>query len=139
MGKVHKLRLRSDLFIKNLDNIKKEAVHLSPNLVDLNKSQLKDEHENALDQPITPAYSASYAVQKGFSTPDLYYSGHLFSTMRLFASQKTFKIMGFTDYVKKLTVKYGDNFFGIAKSKTDEAKAITTKAIATRYRKEVFK
>ena len=138
MGAVHELTIRSNRFVMDMDNVIKSIVTDNQALIDLNRSQLKDEHKTALDQPITPPYSYLTRQIKGFSTPDLYDTGAMSKAMKLRKSRTGYIITSLVDYTEKLTEKYGLNIFGIAPSKQDQAKAITTPMLAKEYKSKVF-
>ena len=140
MGAVHELRIRSNNFVAALDNTIIMIVNEhQEELVNLNREQLKDEHKTALDQPITPPYSTTTKSYKGFSTPDLFDTGTMQASMKIRVNKGFYSIMAFTDYVPKLLAQYGKNIFGIAPSKQDKAKAVTTKALQESYRKNVVR
>ena len=107
-------------------------------MLNLNRSQLKDEHKTKLDQPITPPYSPSYADWKGFKTPDLFVTGAMFAAMKLRKNQNQYIITSLVEYTKKLTEKYSMDIFGIAISKQSEAYAITTPLLAAQYKAKVL-
>ena len=138
MGKVHDLRVRSNRFVMDMENVIKSIITDNQALLDLNRSQLKDEHKTKLDQPITPPYSRTYAEWKGFKTPDLYVTGAMFNTMKLRKSREGYVITSLVEYTKKLTEQYGMDIFGIAISKQTEAHSITTPLIAEQYKTKVF-
>ncbi len=138
MGAVSELRKRSNKFVADLQAHIEAAVDDNQQLLNLNKSQLKDEHATINDSPILPPYSNEYAALKGFRTPDLYFSGDLFKSMTIEAKGTQYIIEGHTDYTEKLKAKY-KGIFGVAKSKQSIAKQITTKLLAQFYKAEVIK
>lgn len=140
MGKVHELRIRSNRFIMDLDNVIKSIVTDNEQLLNLNREQLKDEHKNKLDEFIQPPYSRNYAIWKGFSTPNLYVTGNMFSKMKLRTTRNGYIITSLVEYTQKLTDEYGYGLdvFGIALSKQNEAYQITTPLLTDEYRKKVL-
>lgn len=137
MGAVHELTLRSNRFVMDLDNVIKSVITDNPDLLNLNKAQLKDEHKNKLDQPITPPYSYLTQQLKGFRTPNLYDTGTMFAAMKLRKTRTGYTVVSMVDYFDKLNEKYADAF-GIAISKQPEAHAITTPLIAEQYKAKVL-
>jgi hypothetical protein len=135
---VHELRTRSNAFVNNLQSYIDGVVDDNEQLLNLNREQLKEEHKNALDQFISPQYSAAYAAFKGFRTPDLYLTGDMFRAMTIEAQGESYRINSSVDYAEKLKAKYGDDIFGVAKSKQGRAKQITTKMLAELYKTYVL-
>ena len=135
---IRELTERSNKFIQNLQSYIEGAIDDNTELLDLNRSQLKDEHKTINDQAITPQYSSEYAQLKGFKTPDLYVTGTLFESMTIETKGETFEIKGNTDYTGKLIEQYSGDVFGIAKSKRPKAKQITTKQLSSDYQKAVL-
>jgi hypothetical protein len=121
-----------------LENEIKEIITDNQALLDLNRSQLRDEHKTKLDKAITPPYSKNYATLKGFKTPDLYVTGAMFKAMKLRKSRDGYVITSLVDYAVKLIEKYTPDIFGIAKSKQTEAYAITTPELTKRYKEKVL-
>lgn len=138
MGRIHDIRLRSDRFIEQIDSYIETVIDDNQDLLNLNREQLKEEHSTKKGQPIRPRYSKWYAEFKGFETPDLYLTGETQETLTIEAKGKQFNIEGHTEQVPKLIDKYGADIFGIPNARTNEAKNITTKAIADLFKKHVL-
>ncbi len=138
MGQFHELRTRHNRFVEQLDLTIQDVINDNQSLLDLNRKQLKDEHKDTLDRLIKPEYSPWYARLKGFKTPDLFATGETHKTLMIEATGDQFNIKGTTDQAPGLEKKYGP-VFGIAKSMLNDAKSITTVAIAKIYRTLVFK
>lgn len=138
MGTFHELAQRHGTFVKNLQSYIEGVVDDNQEILNLNRSQLKDEHSLIDDTPIRPQYSKNYAEFKGFKTPDLFLSGDLFRGLTIESKGNKYEIKGHTDYTPKLIKQYGKGIFGIAKSKQPAAKIITTKQLAKEYLKSVF-
>jgi len=138
MGQFHELRVRHNRFVDQIDTTIEDVINDNQALLDLNRRQLKEEHKDTLDRLIKPEYSPWYARLKGFKTPDLYDTGETHKTLMIEAKDDQFNITGTTDQSPALVKKYGP-VFGIAKSMFDDAKSITTVAIAKIYRNLVFK
>ena len=136
---VAELRQRSNRFTENIDIYIENVIDDNQALIDLNREQLHNEHKTANDQPITPQYSKWYAAIKGFSTPDLYATGETQRTLTIEATRDgQFYIDGHTEQTPELMEKYGEDIFGIARSRRSQAKAITTEAMAKLYKEIVL-
>jgi hypothetical protein len=133
MGALHEFRIRHNKFTANIDKYIEGIIDDNQQLLDLNRSQLKDEHKTINDTAIVPPYSSGYAQFKGFKTPDLYLSGDMFNEMSITTKGKQYFIKSGVDYYSKLVAKYKDTF-GIAKSKQPKAKQITTEQLLKEYK-----
>ena len=139
MGLVHELRIRSNRFVERIDSYVAEVIDDNEKLLNLNRQQLKEEHKTSKDQPIRPVYARWYAELKGFDTPDLYATGETQKTLTIEATKSgQFHIDGHTEQVPKLLSKYGEDIFGIPRSRTSEAKEITTQALAELFKEIVL-
>lgn len=139
MGDFHELRVRSNEFVSNLQVYIEEVIDDNPQLLDLNRKQLKDEHKTSKDVAISPPYSPFTAQRKGFKTPDLYDTGETQKTLTIEAKGNQYEIKGHTEWTQSLISRYGADIFGIATSRLAEARQITTKKLSEIYRKVVFK
>jgi len=133
MGALHDFRIRHHNFAKNINKYVEGIVDDNQSLLDLNRSQLKDEHKTTNDTPIVPPYSSGYAQLKGFKTPNLFFSGDMFNEMSIAAKGKKYFIKSGVDYFSKLIADYKDTF-GIAKSKQAKAQKITTDQLTEEYK-----
>jgi len=139
MGALHDFRLRHNQFTQNIDGYVSGIIDDNQDLLDLNREQLKEEHKTAKDQFIIPKYSKNYAKRKGFTTPDLYVTGLMFKEMTIESKGQQFTINSGVDYAPGLIEKYSSDIFGIAISKRDQAKQITTRELADQYKKVCYK
>lgn len=136
---VHELRIKSNRFVENIDSYIESVIDDNQELLDLNREQLKDEHKTTKDQPIRPKYSKGYAALKGFDTPDIYLTGELQKTMIIEATKdRQFYVRPTVEYGFKIIEQYGEEIFGIAKSKLTRAKQITTALLSKIYKQSVF-
>ena len=135
MGKLHEFAVKHAAFVKSMDGRIVNIIDGNQNLLNLNRAQLKKEHKTSADVSVSPKYrSAEYARMKGFTIPDLYLTGAMFKAMTLQADGKTFEINSLVPYAPKLINQYGDEIFGIPKSKQPAAKQITTNDLAKQYK-----
>jgi len=139
MGKLHELRLRSNRFVENINLYVQDVIDDNQALLDLNRQQLKEEHKTKKDKLISPEYSKTTAMLKGFRTPDLYDTGEMQRTLTIAATNDgNYYIDPTVDYGNSLIERYSEDIFGIAESKQGKAKSITTKLLAEIYRKIVM-
>lgn len=138
MGAFHKFRVIHNRFVNQLDGIITSIVDGNDELVQLNRDQLAAK-KNVKDATIRPKYSRMWAAVKGFSDPDLKYTGDMYESMTITATPENFYIQGHTDYTEKLIAQYSPDIFGIAKSKLSKAKQITTTALAKVYKSTCYK
>lgn len=138
MGKLHDFVVKHHTFTQNLDSYIEGIIDDNQQLLNLNREQLKEEHKTAKDQFISPKYSKEYADFKGFTVPDLYFSGDMFKAMTIEAKGNQFEINSGVDYTDKLKDRYSDDIFGIALTKQNTAKKITTEQLAKEYKKICF-
>ncbi len=136
MGAIHELRLRSNKFVAELEVIIEAGITDNKGLATLNREQLKD-HKNVADQTITPPYSLAYAKKKGFKDPDIFVTGGIHNSLVIEARDNKYWIYGKSPFAKYFPEKYGD-IYGIAPSKFDRAKAITSRIILAEYKQRVL-
>lgn len=138
MGALHDFAVKHHKFVENIDSYIEGIIDDNQELLNLNRSQLKEEHKTAKDQFIAPKYTRNYAKFKGFTIPDLYLTGDMFEAMSIEAKGQQFTINSSVDYAPKLIEQYGADIFGIAKTKQDQAKQITTDELAKQYREVCY-
>jgi len=139
MGKLHDFALKHDAFTKQINGRMVGIIDGNQNLLNLNRAQLKKEHKTSAGNYISPKYrSKEYAALKGFTIPDLYFSGAMFKGMTIEANEKTFTINSTVPYAPKLIGQYGADIFGIPKTKQSSAKQITTTELIKQYKKACY-
>lgn len=138
MGLLHDFATRHHKFVENIDSYIESIIDDNQELLNLNRSQLKDEHKTAKDQFVAPKYTRNYAKFKGFTIPDLYVTGDMFKAMSIEAKGQQFTINSSVDHAPKLVEQYGVDIFGIAKTKQAEAKQITTEELAKQYKEVCY-
>lgn len=138
MGKLHDFVVKHHTFTQNLDSYIEGIIDDNEQLLNLNREQLKEEHKTAKDQFISPKYSKEYADLKGFTVPDLYFSGDMFKAMTIGAKGKQFEINSGVEYSEKLKDRYSNDIFGIAPTKQGEAKKITTDQLTKEYKSACY-
>jgi len=111
---IHKLRKRSNEFVKKLNEHQAEAIDESKEeLIKINQKQLQAS-TLADGKAITPLYSLAYAKKKGYSNPDLYDTGEMYRQMDVITDETkgSYFITSFAKHTKYL-YRYG-KIFGIA-------------------------
>ena len=139
------LKQRSNAFVANLDTHIASAVNFNVELEELNRKQLRAS-KLADGRPITRPYSVRYAMWKQKYYPSSYsgkvnllLTGDLYASLEIRArGRNEYFINTDMPYAAELYDKYG-NFLGIAPENQDEAKAITSKILAEKYKTLVLK
>jgi len=144
-SQIHKLRLRSNAFVANLDNIKTKIVEGNTYLENLNKQQLRN-HKLADDSEMKHGLSKSYAAWKAenFASsydgglPNFFLTGNLFRNMFIKVSKSSYVINSKVDYAAGLVSYFGQGF-GIAPSNHQKAQKNTTDRLRIEYKTLVLK
>ena len=138
--RIHQLRKKSEAFQANLKIYIAESIEQSQkDLVRLNQKQLRSSKDLANKQ-LAPSYSAAYARRKGYSKPDGYLSGKMYSEMFVDANENdnTFSMGSFTPYTKYFAGRYGD-VFGVADANKSEAQKIVMNKFRQFYINKVIR
>jgi len=138
-GNIHKLRERSNVFVKNLNLHVAEIIESSaPGIVKLNQKQLK-ESKLTTGQSITPLYSPAYAKRKGYKKPDGYLSGEMYREMDVFANENnnSWFVTSFADHTKYFVDRY-KKVFGLTKENQFKAQKITIPKLRRLYERLVL-
>lgn len=138
MGALHDFAVKHHNFTENIQSYVEGIIDDNQDLLNLNREQLEEEHKTAKDKFISPKYSKNYAKKKGFTIPDLYYSGDMFKAMTIEAKGERFEINSGVDYAPSLIDKYSSDIFGIAPTKQPKAKQIVTIELAKQYKSACY-
>ncbi len=151
MGRVSEIRQNLDNYIRNLPSIMEGIVNFNEDLEQLNKEQLLSS-KLATDKDIVnrdtgrAEYSPLYADWKSRFFPEsfrdgkinLLLTGNLFDHLEIKLKGSKITLLSLVSYAVNLVRKYSNDIFGIAPSKQPRAKAITTRLLADRLRRDVF-
>ena len=139
MGAIAELNNRLQSFVKNIESEVDTAVRSADYLLlDINRKHMKDNQQTSNDTNIIPAYSPYWAAEKNLTYPNLFSTGDFQKKLLLTVASPNYIIKS-TDWKnEKLTLKYGDEIFGIAPSNQTQAHSITNKAIGKALKSKVF-
>lgn len=136
---IHKLRLRMDAFVGNLDRYVEKVVNYNSDLENLNKDQLRKStlaDGNSMKRPLSPGYAAwkskMHPSSFGSGDPNWLLSGDLFRNIGITAKGKKYKIISLVPYAAWLIKEFGEGF-GIAPKNHPKAQEITTRLLRQEF------
>jgi len=146
VGKLDELTQRHNRFVQNMNvHIAESIESVAPQLVNMNKAQMldsKDSKGKSLVHKSTGSRNLSlfYSIKTNKQTPNLFLKGTFQNEMFLDVNENSFTyFVDSTDFKSGiLTENYGLDIFGIPRKRNAEAKRLTGKAFATRYKKLVL-
>ena len=146
MGKLNDITKRHNKFIQNMN------IHIAASieseerlLVNMNKAQMlnsKDSKDKSLIHKSTGSdfLTTLYAIRTNKSKPNLFLSGSFQNLMFLQVNENnlTYFVDSLDFKSGILTENYGLDIFGIPRKRNADAKKLTGKAFATRYKRLVL-
>ena len=138
MGKFHELRLRSERFCSNIDQkINESILFIEPDLLDLNREQMKERQVDANDDNL-PEYSSKWKSIKGLTFFNLFDTGDFQKKLYMSVSYPKYSISSRDWKLGKLLKRVGSRMFGISPKNQPEAKSKTSLAFKRKYESEVL-
>jgi len=146
MGKLNELTIRHNAFVNNMNvHIAESIDSVETSLVNMNKAQMLSS-KNSKDNPLIHKSTGSefltntYAIKTRKSKPNLFLKGTFQNLMFLQVNENnlTYFIDSLDSKSGILTENYGLDIFGIPRQRNAEAKQLTGKAFATRYKRLVL-
>lgn len=146
MGRLNDITQRHNTFVQNMNiHIAASIESVSPQLVNMNKAQMldsKDSKGKSLIHKDTGSKNLSlfYSIRTNKQTPNLFLKGTFQNEMFLDVNENnlTYFVDSLDFKSGILTENYGLDIFGIPRKRNAEAKRLTGKAFALRYKKLVL-
>jgi len=146
VGRLNDITQRHNAFVQNMNiHIAASIELVSPQLVNMNKAQMldsKDSKGKSLIHKDTGSKNLSlyYSIKTNKQTPNLFLEGTFQNEMFLDVNENnlTYFVDSLDFKSGILTDNYGLDIFGIPRKRNAEAKRLTGKAFATRYKRLVL-
>ena len=146
MGRLNDITQRHNRFVQNMNqHIMESIMSVDHRLLNMNKAQMldsKDSKGKSLIHKDTGSRNLSlfYSIRTNKQTPNLFLEGTFQNEMFLDVNESnlTYFIDSLDFKSGILTENYGLDIFGIPRKRNAEAKRLTGKAFALRYKKLVL-
>ena len=146
MGKLNDITQRHNRFVQNMNiHIAESIMSVDHRLLNMNKAQMldsKDSKGKSLIHKDTGSRNLSlfYSIRTNKQTPNLFLEGTFQNEMFLDVNENnlTYFVDSLDFKSGILTDNYGLDIFGIPRKRNADAKKLTGKAFATRYKRLVL-